>query len=635
MIYTHMARLETQINQIYLTLPENKNSSLILYEEVLYNTSHLFVLSELKNLKRKSEAQDLKKISEIILGSFRANKKLPAEALFESALSQINQNLADLAHAGHKSWVGKFSCLITLRAGDNIYLANNGQTCAWLARQSELLEILSPEKLGSHPIKTFVNFSQGKIQNGDSLIATTSNIFNFISLQVFTKIIAGSSLQNATSELSKILKGSLSSEEGFAAFLIGFDKNPEASEMKIETTQTIYAPLPEEVTSLPARLPKLKWRVPKLPTKITLPKFRLGQWQFFKNLSRAGKFFFISFSIFLLLFLGNLGVYAINHYGQKTQDKINQLADAITKDISDSQSALIYKNNSEALRLLSQANDNYANLQKLSKEKAAEFATPLQALKNQINKVSTIFEPKIFLELKHRPTYLNRASIGLLFANQDSNSLSLFDTTLKDYFLLNSLKNAITGINYYSPAGVVVSSGDTIFHINQTLKQFEGIMTIGNGQLIQVKPYANNLYTLNLTSNQVVKIGFAKSASGGKYTSTLINAGDLKDVRDFALDKDIYLLCPEKLIKITGGQPQAFTYPVLSDPITNANKIIVGTNLYILEANKKRVVILNKNGQLQNQFYFPNSQNLFDFAVDEAGRNIYLLDENKVYKITF
>ena len=90
-----------------------------------------------------------------------------------------------------------------------------------------------------------------------------------------------------------------------------------------------------------------------------------------------------------------------------------------------------------------------------------------------------------------------------------------------------------------------------------------------------------------------------------------------------------------KLIKITGGQIQSFNFPALTDQIANATKIFVGSNLYVLEANKKRVVILNKNGQLLNQIYFPNTSSLFDLAVDEARRNIFLLGENKLYQITF
>ena len=219
-----MARLETQINQIYLTHPENKKTSLILYEEAVTSSFHLFIVAELKDIVRKSEGSDLKKISEIILESFRSNKKLSAESLFEQALSQINQNLADLAHEGHKSWVGKFSCLIMLKSSDNIFLANDGQTAAWLKRKNELLEILPPEKRGLHPLKTFVNFTQGKLIEGDGVIITTANIFNYISFELLSRILNQSNMLASTEEISKILKDSGAADQAFCAFLLEFAK---------------------------------------------------------------------------------------------------------------------------------------------------------------------------------------------------------------------------------------------------------------------------------------------------------------------------------------------------------------------------------------------------------------------------
>src|SRR6185436_5036355 len=185
-----MARLETQINQIYLTHPEGKKSALILYEEQLTTSLQLFVVAELWNMQKKSENADLKKISEIILASFHANRKLPAETLFETSLSTINQNLADLAHEGRKSWVGKFSAIICVKGLDNsIFLANNGQTRGLLKRKSEMMEILPAEKRGTHPLKTFVNFTAGKLTDNDNLILTTANIFNYVSFELCTKLL--------------------------------------------------------------------------------------------------------------------------------------------------------------------------------------------------------------------------------------------------------------------------------------------------------------------------------------------------------------------------------------------------------------------------------------------------------------
>lgn len=640
-----MARLETEINQIYLTHPESKMSSLILYEEEISNSGHLFVLAELKNLKRRSEAQDLKKISEIILESFRANKKLAAETLFESALAQVNQNLADLAHAGHKSWVGKFSCLIALKSGENIYIANNGQTSAWLLRKSELLEILKPEKQGTHPLKTFTNFTQGKLRDGDGAIISTSNIFNFISVELFSRILSEKTLELAANEISKILRDSMAPEDGFSSFFLGFEKK-QAMEPKTqqEALPPIYAPFAEEEAEQTAGPPpssirdRLRSYLPALPAislprmkKISVPKFSRPKLQFFQNLNTSGKFFFISFTIFLLLFLGNLGVYGIRLHAKNTQDDVSARAEILSKDVSDAQSALIYKNDTEALRLFGQAQTNFMALQKLDSSKAAEFTPLLQALKDQINKVNTVADPKVFAELKHSPIYLSVASIGFLLANKDSNSLALYDSGLKEYFLLNSLKSDITSIGYFGPAGVIVASGNSIYHIDETLKQFEPIITTSDAAFIGLKTYNNNLYTLNPAAGQVIKTVFSKN----KYSSTGINTGSQENIRDFGVDKDIYLLFTDKIEKITGNKVQAFPYPALSDPVTNATKISVASNLYILEANKKRVVILNKNGQLVNQIYFPNIDKLFDLAVDEASRSMYILGDNNLYKITF
>jgi hypothetical protein len=634
-----MAKLETQINQIYLTHPQLRKSSLILYEEALNTSAHLFFVAELKDLQKKSDSADLKKISEIILESFRANKKMPAEALFESALAQINQNLADLAHEGRKSWVGKFSCLIGLKAGETIYLANNGQTSAWLLRRSELLEILKPEKLGNHPLKTFVNFTQGKLHDGDCAILTTANIFNFVSMELFSKLLSSSGLEQATLEISKILQDSMGPEHGFSSFFLGFGNQEKDMVEEVTPTpsaQTIYAPLPEDEQSL-AYHPGIVSKLKNFKFQIKKPNFkwpRLPQikFEYFQNLSASGKFFFISFSIFLLLFAGNLIVYANKLHGKKVTNQINSQAETLAKDLADVQSSLIYKNDETASKFLTQAETDFAALKKLNSTKAQEFATELKNLQDQVNKVSVINEPKLFVELKHHPVFLAQTSIGLLFANQDSNSLSLFASgKLTDYFLLNSLKDPITGIANFSPAGVVVSAGNGIYHVDSTLKQFEPVTNINNAELAGIKTYSSGLYALNPPAGQVVKMTYTK----GKFVTVNINAGDLKNIRDFGADKDIYLLYPDQINKVTNGQVQKFTLPRLSDPLSNASRIFVATNLYILEPNKKRVVILNKNGQLLNQIYLPSTESMSDLAVDEAGRNLFILDDNKLYKITF
>ncbi|OGE79910.1 MAG: hypothetical protein A2660_00445 [Candidatus Doudnabacteria bacterium RIFCSPHIGHO2_01_FULL_45_18] len=622
-----MSKLDTQINQIYLSPPQNKKTSLILYEEALSTNSQVFILAQLKDLLRKSEANDLKRISEIILTSFRNNKKLPGETLFEQALSQVNQNLADLAHEGHKSWVGKFSCLICLKSGDDIYLANDGLTSAWLLRRGEVLEILPAEKLNRHPLKTFQNFTQGKLKDNDGLIITTANIFDYVSLELFGRLLNQYPLPRACDEISKILRDSLGIEQAFCTFLLQFSRKIAEAPVSMPL-QMSYAPLPEDIAveSPGPRLVKL--HLPKINLKgLKFPQFH---WQYFKNLTRAGKFFFISFTIFLLMFVINLGFYALKINAKKTQDKINTLVTQINTDIDNTQSALIYKNDDEAQAQLKILESDWATLQQLSQDKADEVGPKVEQIKNQVNKINIITNPKVYVDLKRHPIFLAKSPSGFLFANQDSNSLSLFAGNLNDYFLLNSLKNNITSIAHFTPAGVVVSTNNELHRIDTTLKQFELMMSISDADIISLKTYATSLYALD-KNDQIVKI----TGSNNKYQTQVSARGEFNEARDFSLDKDIYVLFPDHMIKYVSGQPQAFPLPAMSDSLTNATKLSVASNIYILEANKKRLLIVSKQGALINQIYFPTTGSLTDFSVDEAQRSIYLLDDNKLFKITF
>ena len=47
-----MARLETQIKQIFLTHPKNLESSQIFHDEAVTESTHLFLIGEINKMKR-------------------------------------------------------------------------------------------------------------------------------------------------------------------------------------------------------------------------------------------------------------------------------------------------------------------------------------------------------------------------------------------------------------------------------------------------------------------------------------------------------------------------------------------------------------------------------------------------------
>lgn len=662
-----MARLETQINQIYLADPAGKKTSFVLHDEDVNNSAHLYVVAELWDLKKKTEAQDLQKISEIILESFRANRKLAAEALFEASLSQINQNLADLAHEGRKSWVGKFSCVVCLKSGDNIYLANDGQAGSWLNRKGETMEVLGPEKRGTHPLKTFTNFTQGRLTGEDILVLCTANIFNYISLDHFSEMISNQSTPEACTEISSILQDSVSEKQGFASFILRFSRDPIPVQAPVVSA---YAPEPEleesEVSKKSFALPKLNlnWRPdfsslrdirlkvpkftwpPKMPEfrapafrmpafrvpKIPAMRFKFGsfRWEFFNNLTRAGKFFFISFAVFLIIFLINLTSYLVSHGQKKTEERILALSELVSQQMTEAQSAVIYRNNDQALVLIGEAQENFNELQELSPEQAAILASRLENIKTQINKVSTVTNPQLLAELKRSPVFLGKAPSAFLFSNNDSNSLAEYGSSYREFFLLNSRDN-LTGLAFMPQVGVVIASDDKLYRVNTELEQLEELVSIGGSTKI-LRAWGNNLMALDAQNGKIMRITQTRGTTQATSVAAVSNSSDIRDIGG---DGDLWTLTSDSLTKISGGAPTSITLPNVTDDINNANKLFVASNIYILEASKKRVIILSKTGALQNQIYFPSLNEMKDFYVDEAGRSIYILEENSLYKITF
>jgi len=201
---------------------------------------------------------------------------------------------------------------------------------------------------------------------------------------------------------------------------------------------------------------------------------------------------------------------------------------------------------------------------------------------------------------------------------------------LQNLFLLNDLDGGIRGVVHAPNDGNLVASASSVYRINSSLKQFDLVKNIG-ANLTSLKFLSpDRVYTMDKAANQVVRLNLSSNVAQNLIkTST-----DLGQARDFGVDADIYVLFPDHVAKFVNGNEQIFKLN-MSDAITDANRIVVASNLYILESSKKRLLIFNKNGVLVNQVSFPNVTALKDLYVDETQRFIYLLDDNKLIQVVF
>jgi hypothetical protein len=659
-----MARLDTQINQIYYLPAEADSASIILTDEVLTNNSHLFVIADLVKIQKKTEISDLKKISEIIVTVFSENKKLSGESLFETSLAAINQELADLAHSGKKSWLGKFSSLVVLKNSDNIFLANTGQMTAMLYRSGEFLEILNPEKRGLHPLKTFSNFTAGKLKASDILLLTTSNLFNYVALDHLNKMMdAGAEM--VTEQASKILKDTSGNREGFASFFVSISKAsalaenhepepvaaaivPVAEPLPEETpeaeTQPIYAPLPSKIKTPAAILSgagTMQERVFNKIPKLSLPKFflKLPEWGFWANLSRWAKFFLISFIIFLILFASNIVVYTIRKHNKQTVSQTKSLVDELNTNINDAESALIYRNQDQALKLLASIQSELSTLKDTDPQAYSQYQAKVTDLANRINHITVVLGPTVVLTLKHPATDLARTGKGFMIADQATGNITTYntsttDTAGKDLFLLNKI-GEIKGITNIPNTGNIVVTSSEMYLVDTAQSQFSLLHVYPKTDFSKLRFLTpDRLYTIDKTANQVYRIVFSKQTQNDPVPLLKANA-DFANAVDLGVDTDVYVLFPRGLNKYTKGDLSSFKLTEPTDEITSANRLFLANNIYVLESAKKRILIYNKQGALVTQIFFPNSTDMRDLYVDEQSRNIFILDSNKLLSITF
>lgn len=636
-----MAKLETQINQIFLTHPESKLATQILYEEMITAHCHVFILAEIEKL-------DAKKICDIILSTFRKNKKLPPETLFESSLAEINENLADLAHKGRKTWLNKFSACIALKNGDNLYLGSSGRAMALLKRKSELSEILSVEKKDPRPLKTFQNFTIGKVKDADSLIITLNNLFNYISLPLFARSMNESDVEGAVQRFTQILKDS-AGNESFACFILQFQKPiPQTSSSPAaqpESMEEIYAPLPEMETTQAydthreSRLAPTWRSLKKIAQPLSLlamvpENFSIPKPKNWSRLSRARKFFLVSSFVFVFLFGINIVVFGLRLSSKKHHQKVEAQIAGLTTFLHEAESALIYKNDEQAFQNLNSAWAEYEKLKTSEPTQAVEIEPIIRDLSDKINRISKIEQPQAVAELKFVPSYLVKAGNGFLIAGKDSKSLTLLTASgnSQNVFLINNPADELRGIQHVPGVGHMFITASKLYLVNESAKQAELVKNLNGRDSLGLKlGPSSRIYTADKSSNQILRL----AATGGSVSDPAAVIPFNAQLIDFGLDKDVYLLYPDSIKKFVNGAEQFFKTTTISDPLANANKILVASNLYVLEATKKRLLIFNKQGGILSQIIFPNAGQLSDFYVDEQQRSIYLLDGNKLLRITF
>ncbi len=660
--------LESQVAKIQLG-PEDGNTGFVFVvaEKLKGENNECFIVAEITDTTPEL-LEPSKKICLSILSAIkRTFDKSNSPETFETSLSNVNEELSKLITLGLAHWVLKFNGIIAVKQNNLFHISTVGKITALLFRDNQVTDLAcSPEK--SNAVKTFENFASGKIQLNDLILLSTSQLFNLIALDRLQGLLHQKNFLKSTAHIVDILKansggkvplGAIIAEEAMAGTLPDEEINLEEY---IETSginqPTWGFKLKSFILAIVNPNKKLQFQNFAAQTKkINLRTFNFLPWltktfqsvkksgwlslKNFKSYSPQKQFFFASACVLCVALIFQVFVALYFKDRKVTNAKIEQAITVAQKNLSDAESALLYKDDPAARQYLNSALNALNNITPRTdaqKTLLTDTLTALDAVKSKLEKTLEITSENLGV-LANAENLHDFPEHFAVYANNRFISYNKQTHTIKDNEIsLNSvaiysqrLSSTLTAV--YDGLGIKLWDSKNNSLTDNYTSSVPGLPDSVNLAYYSTK---QRLYMLNIGQSQLMSFAVLNNTLAKPEIALTLNPEDSKAIVDFAIDGSIYFLKPNGIIKYYAGNPTEFKTNLI-EPLSGAKKIFTSVetkNLYILEPTRKRVTVLNKQGNLVYNLTNPNWNNLKDFVVDEKNKTLYLLNDSSLLKLT-
>lgn len=344
---------------------------------------------------------------------------------------------------------------------------------------------------------------------------------------------------------------------------------------------------------------------------------------------------------------------------RKSSSLSNEEIDAILEEIevkrSSAEAALIYGNEAKAVSLIAESRrllDSIDSNKSDIKERKSELATNLFESFKKIQKLEEITTPHVAVDLSFDNNEQSR-DILKIFGTSDTffgydtedtvYQFVLSENTVND---LGHLPQPIRNMSLISDHEILIysknESESQITFIDTDKETSNSIpITLNNPDTdkASIVQYFTRLYVLDPRDRQIYK----HSRIGNSYSKGEAwledSSVDLSNATAMAIDGNIWVTTSSgDFIKLTAGVREKFSTPTLDPVLNSPNYIwtsIDSNHLYIVDPPTRRIVILNKDGSIHQQFVSEQFDDLRGLVVDEANGKLYVLNGNLVFDIPF
>lgn len=368
------------------------------------------------------------------------------------------------------------------------------------------------------------------------------------------------------------------------------------------------------------------------------------KYSWFRNLSLKKKIAIVALFVILLVFLQSMVFLTQEKADEQKNEVYNNALVTIQNKYDEVEAKLIYNDEQAAENILLEIKDVLDSLKASSPEQQQTIDELNETLFHKLNKVRHIHVVDMPMELFDMSQIVsNPENIvqkeGTFYILADNKIYELKDNNLNElYEFTDSQVQSMTDWPDTKKIVIYTKNNDQgsykIFDIST--KQVVGeLKTLAENQSVKdLSIYGNNLYVLDNQANQIFKYPESGSSfSGGQ--KWLKQENDLSTASSLTIDGSVYIVYNDGQINnFLKGSKEVFDYHTPNPKIGQNAKIKTFRDsdyLYIIDPQNMRIIILNKDGNIKDQYASQAFNNLLDLAVDPDEKVIYLLNGTHLY----